>query len=267
MAATSRSIPFVLNADWAILTALVGSLYAVGLIAVRRQGIGHPPRRILAFYGGMLGTLVAFVSPLDNYDVVSLFAHTAQHLILMFVVAPLVALGAPITVLTAAVPASVRRRVLTLLNSGALCLLTQPMVAMAIFVGVQATTLTSAFFNAAIESDLLHLLEHALYLGTGFLFWWPILAVDPTPRKTPLKTRYIALVLAVPLEVLFAVAILWAGRPLYPHYASLPSPWGGHSALLSQRKAGALLLLIPPLVLGIPSLLFASALKTERYGR
>jgi putative membrane protein len=267
MAATSGSIPFVLNADWAILTALVGSLYGVGLIAMRRQGVGHPPRRILAFYGGMLGVLAAFVSPLDNYDAVSLFAHTAQHLILMFVVAPLVALGAPITVLMAAAPASVRRRVLALFNSGALGLLTQPMVAMAIFVGVQATTLTSAFFNAAIEGDALHLLEHALYLATGFLFWWPILAVDPTPRKVHLKTRYIALVLALPLEVLFAIAILWAGRPLYSHYASLPSPWGGHAALLSQRKAGALLLLVPALVLGIPSLLFASELKAKRYER
>jgi putative copper resistance protein D len=267
MAAISRSIPFVLNADWAIFTVLVGSLYAVGLTAMRRKGSAHPPRRIFAFYGGMLGVLAAFVSPLDNYDVVSLFAHTAQHLILMFMVAPLVALGAPITVLMAAAPRSIRRRVLTLLNSGAMCLLTQPMVAMAIFVAVQAITLTSAFFNAAVEGDALHLLEHALFLGAGFLFWWPILAVDPTPRKTPLKTRYVALVLAMPLEVLFAMAILWAGRPLYPHYASLPGPWGGHSALLSQRKAGALLLLVPTLALGIPSLLFASALKAKRYGR
>jgi putative membrane protein len=267
MTAAGRGIPFVLNADWAIFTALAGSLYGVGLMAMSRKGIVQPPRRIFAFYGGMLGVLAAFVSPIDNYDVVSMFAHTVQHLILMFVVAPLVALGAPITVLLDTAPQTVRREVLKFLESRVLGILTQPVAAMAIFIAVQATFLTSTLFNAAIESDPLHLLEHALYLGTAFLFWWPIMAVDPTPRKVPLKTRYIAVVLAVPLEILFAIAILWAGRPLYSHYASLPSPWGGNAALLSQRKAGALLLLVPALVLGIPSLLFTSALKAKRYGR
>ena len=161
----------------------------------------------------------------------------------------------------AAVPQGVRRRGFRVLNSAVVSVLTNPFVAVALFLAVQATTLTSSFFNAAIQRDSLHLLEHGLYLLGGFLFWWPILAVDPTPRKARLEARYVALVLAVVLEGFFAILVLSAGRPLYTYYASLPGPWGGHAALLSQRKAGVLLLLVPTLALGIPSLFYASALK------
>ena len=231
------------------------------------QGVREAIRRRLAPLPAGCREILTVASVIGReFDLVCLRRACAVETEHLDVVAPLVALGAPITVLTAATPRAVRGRLVSLLHSGVLGLLTQPLIAMAIFIVVQATTLTSAFFNAAIESDLLHLLEHALYLGAGFLFWWPILAVDPTPRKEPLKIRCVALVVAVPLEVLFAVAILWAGRPLYPHYASLPRPWGGHAALLSQRKAGALLLMVPAVALGIPSLLFASALRRSSVG-
>src|SRR5205823_10193149 len=117
MAAIGGNVPFVFNLDWLLLILAVGCLYAAGLIVLRRRGLTHPPPRIAAFYGGLAALLVAFVSPLDNYDAVSLFAHMAQHLLLMFGVAPLIALGAPITVLLGALPARAGRQVLGALQS------------------------------------------------------------------------------------------------------------------------------------------------------
>jgi cytochrome c oxidase assembly factor CtaG len=61
-------------------------LYVAGV--VRLGARSWPWERTGCFLGAIASLFVAFVSPLDNYDVVSLLAHMTQHLILIFVAAP-----------------------------------------------------------------------------------------------------------------------------------------------------------------------------------
>jgi cytochrome c oxidase assembly factor CtaG len=240
-----QTVHFVLGVDWIVLTTFVGAMY-LGLyyLGKRRSGSRLPrrPLRVVAFCSGLAVLLVAFDSPLYAYDNFSFFAHTAQHLLLMFGVAPLVALGAPITLVLRAAPTRVRDGVLLpVLRSRLISFLTHPLVAFGIFAGVQSAIQFTPFFNAALNNGWPHVLEHALYLGSGFLFWWPILSVDAIQRRASLRTRLAALLLAIPIEAALGLALLFAGAPLYAHYASLPSPWGGHGALASQHRAGLLL--------------------------
>ena len=83
-----------------LATALVlvaASLYAAGLIRLRRAGTPFPARWNASFWCGLAVLAVALLSPIDAYADVSFSIHMTQHLLLTFVAPPLLALGAPIT--------------------------------------------------------------------------------------------------------------------------------------------------------------------------
>jgi putative copper resistance protein D len=114
-------------------------------------------------------------------------------------------------------------------------------VAWVLFAAVQYATHFSAFYELALQHIWVHALEHGLYIVVGVIFWWPVVGLDPSPRKLAFPARLLYLVLAMPLEAFLGVAIMSASHPLYPHYAQLPAPWGGGAALHDQSNAGSLM--------------------------
>ena len=56
-----------------------------------------PRRRTVAFLAGMLALALALLSGIDRYDTTLFSVHMVQHVLLMLVAAPLLALAAPIT--------------------------------------------------------------------------------------------------------------------------------------------------------------------------
>jgi putative copper resistance protein D len=213
---------------------------------------------VWAWYGGLAATLIAIASPVDTYSGVSFSTHMMQHVLLMFVAAPLFALGAPVTLaLRASRPSTRKRFLLPVLHSRAVAVLTNPIVAITLFVVVQYATHLTGFYNAALNSSPVHDLEHALYLGTALLFWWPVVGLDPAPRKMSHPARLLYLVAAMPLEAFLAVAIL-SGEP-YQHYLALPPPWGGAHAVADLSSAGSFMWIAGDLGVLVAGLLVTGA--------
>src|SRR5919201_1166941 len=104
-------VHYSLGVDWIALVAFVATVYTLALLRAKHD-VAQPVYRWLAFAGGLSALLIAYDTPLDAYDNVSFFAHTAQHLLLLFLVAPLIALGAPVKVALSAAPPWLRDRVL-----------------------------------------------------------------------------------------------------------------------------------------------------------
>jgi glycerophosphoryl diester phosphodiesterase len=150
------------------------------------------------------------------------------------------------------------------LHSRLVSQLARPAVALGVFAGVQTAIQFTPFFNAALNNGWPHVLEHALYLVTGFLFWWSVLGVDATPRRAALRSRLTAVLLAVPVEAAIGLTVLLAGAPLYAHYATLPPPWGGQGALASQHRAGLLLWLGGDAVVATAAFLLLTAYSRPR---
>jgi len=121
-----------------------------------------------------------------------------QHMLLQFIAAPPLLLGAPLTVALRVSSPDVRRRLLGILHSRAVAMLTHPIVAWTVFVVVNWGWQFSSLYNLALESDLIHYLQHATYLGSALLFWWPIAGIDPAPRKLAYPGRAAYLILALP---------------------------------------------------------------------
>jgi putative copper resistance protein D len=217
--------------------AAAGVLYLRGVARVRR-----PDRKLVnravCFMSGLVVLWVALQSPIDTYAGARLSVHMVQHLLLTMVAAPLLVLGAPVTLLLRAATPAVRRRwVLPALRSWPLRLLTAPAVSWAQFALVLWVTHFSPLYEAALRSAGVHALEHLLYVVSAVLFWSPVAGVDPSPRRLSHPARLLYLFLAMPQSSLLGLAMWGTSRVLYPSYQAALGP----AALGDQRLAGTIM--------------------------
>jgi cytochrome c oxidase assembly factor CtaG len=253
-----------------LLLALVA--YAAAVLRVNRAHPGSPVprRRVAAWLAGLAVIAVALQSSIEVYATTLFTVHMVQHLLLTMVAAPLLALGAPVTLLLRVASPPLRRRViLPLLHSPPMKAISFPVVTWLLFAGVMWASHFSPLFDAALEDARVHAAEHLLYLVTAMLFWWPAVGADPTPWRIGYGGRIIYLGLGMPQNTFLALAIYSAPAVLYPHYASVERAWGP-SPLADQQLAGGLMwvvgdvLFIFPLVLAVAAWLKAEEAKGAR---
>jgi putative membrane protein len=228
--------------DPAILAGLATAavLYVRAERRVRRQrGEDVVPRsRSWSFLAGLAVIFVALQSPLDARAATSFSAHMVQHLLLMMVAAPLLALGAPVTLALLASSRRARKRLVSALRSTPLRILSNPIVAWALFVIVLWGTHFTGLYELALRNQAIHSLEHLAYLGTAVLFWVPVVGLDPAPSGLSHPARVLYLFLAMPPMAFLGLALVSANHVLYTSYAQ------GRSladALADQEAAGAIM--------------------------
>ena len=219
---------------------------AAYLWAVRRVNAAHPANPVPVdrpvFFLVGLGCLgVALMSGIERYDTELFSVHMVQHLLLVFGAAPAIVLAAPITLLLRVATPGVRNRwILPFLRSRVVRVIAHPLVAWLLFTFVMWGSHLSPLFDAALEDPLVHDVEHALYLGTALLFWWPVVGRDPSPWRLPYPARIFYLFLQMPLNSFLGVAILFSDRALYPHYLTTGRTWPP-TPLEDQQLAGAIM--------------------------
>jgi putative membrane protein len=219
--------------------AAAAILYAAGVRRARRRRPGAwPMRRAAAFAAGLLAALVALASPLAWRGETLLSAHMLQHLVLTLVAAPLVVLGAPVSLALQASRGHGRRRLAAIVRSRAVRLLTHPLVAWSAFAATMLATHLTGFYDLALRSSAAHALEHGLYIATALLFWLPVLGINPVRRLHGWLGRTLYLLTAMTPMSAISAALVYADAPRYPSYAA--SARGlGVSALHDQQVAGA----------------------------
>jgi len=252
--------------------ALATLIYVVGVWMVDRA---HPatrvPRwRIAAWLAGVAVIGVALVSAVDVYAESLFTVHMVQHLVLAMVAPPLLAFGAPVTLLLRAATPGLRRSVLIpLLHSRPVAGLAWPPVGWAVFTVVMSATHFSPLFNAALDNEALHSAEHLLYLGAGILFWWPVIGADPVRWRLRPISRMVYLAAQMPFNTAVGLAIYFAPGVLYPHYASVGRAWGP-DPLTDQQLAGIVMwglgdvILLGALVVAIEAWLRADEKRSSR---
>ncbi len=165
---------------WTFDPMVVAGLAAAGVLYLRGVRRVRRPDRKLAnraacFIGGLVVIWIALQSPIDSYADTRLSVHMGQHLLLTMIAAPLLVLGAPVTLLLrAATPGFRRRWVLPLLRSRPVRLLTAPVVSWTQFALVLWVSHFSPLYEAAVRSTGVHALEHMLYIASAVLFWSPV---------------------------------------------------------------------------------------------
>jgi putative copper resistance protein D len=245
------------------------------LVAVRFVNRAHPsspvPRwRTGAWLAGVATIGLALVSPIDVYADSVFGVHMVQHLLLAMVAPPLLALGAPTTLLLRAATPSLRRSLLLpLLHSRLVRAVSWPPLGWIVFSVVMWATHFTPLFNAAMEDQGLHSLEHLLYLTAGLLFWWPVVGADPSRWRLGSMGRMVYLGSQMPVNTAVGLVILFAPRVLYAHYATLNRSWGP-DPLTDQQVAGIVMwgagdvILLAALVLAAAAWLQADEKRSRR---
>jgi len=258
-------IPGVLGA-WSFEPVTVAALasaavaYGSACRVARRLTPRHPVPgwRRGAFSGGLAVVAVALLSPVDTYADALLSVHMAQHLLLTLVAAPLLLLGQPVALALRVMSPERRRRWLRIGNGRAVRLASSPVLAWAAFAAAGWAIHFSPLFDAALRSQPLHVAEHALFLATALLFWWPVVGGHPGRRPLPHPVRLLYLGVAMPQNTFLALAILGADGVLYSRYADLARTWGP-TPLADQRQGAGLMWVAGDLILLVSVLLVAAA--------
>ncbi len=221
--------------------AAAGYLWAVRSIDAAHPHTPVPRGRIVAWLAGLIAIELALQSPIEVYDT-SLFSdHMVQHVLLTIVAAPLLALGAPITLLLrVARPETRRRWILPVLHSRILKALSFPVFTWILFAGFMWVAHFSDLFELSLENPMVHQVEHAGFLVTALLFWWPAVAADPSPWRMGHPNRLVYTFLQMPQNTFLGLTIYSATLPLYPSYLNLARTWGP-SVLDDQQMAGGIM--------------------------
>jgi putative membrane protein len=234
--------------------ALPAWLYGAGLARLwRRAGRGMGIKRweAVCFALGWLALLTALISPLDALGDVLFSAHMAQHEVLILLAAPLLVLGRPLVAWLWALAPRSRDQVMAAVQARPVAAVWQavsgPFAAFAIHaVALWAWHLPS-LYQATLENDAVHAVQHLSFFMSATLFWWALIHGRYGRMGYGVAVFY-GFAAAVHSGVLGAL-ITFAPRLLYPIYGGRTAAWG-LSPLEDQQLAG-LLMWVPAGVLFI----------------
>jgi putative membrane protein len=233
-----------------IPVAVVAALYAVRARTLARRGRPVPAWRQISFGAAMLLILVALVSPLAALDDELVWVHMTQHLVLGDLAALLIVLG---------LTGPLLQPVLATRGLAWLRLLSQPAVALPLWLADLYLWHVPALYQAALSSQAVHVLEHACFVGFGIAMWMALLGPLPKPDWFGNGARLIYVIVVRFGGAVLANVLLWAGSPLYPDYAAGEAAHG-ISPLADQGAAGVVMMIEQGLVtLGLFAWLFFRA--------
>lgn len=219
-----------------ILVAL--GLYLYGARRVGQLDPGRPwsSRRTVAFGGAMAVVFVAVETFIGVYDDSLFFDHMIQHLLLIMVAAPLVAMGAPLELLRRSTTGGLHRYVARALDSKVAEVVGHPITAYVLYgVLIPATHLTS-LYNYTLTHPFVHDNEHLAFLVVGYLFWRPVVGIEPSRHPLSPGLRLVYLMLAVPVDTFCGMALVFTGHEIFPAYQTLRRSWG--PSLVSDLHVG-----------------------------
>jgi putative membrane protein len=264
----SWSIPVPLTSH----LVLAGFLYLRGWLRLRSASVNAIAFwRAASFFVGLFLLWVALGSPLAAFDEDLLTVHMVQHLLLMTVGPPLILLGAPLMPILHGFPRKFVQWVLAPLfrwppMRWAGGVLSRPAVCWLAGAAALVGWHVPALFTFALRSEAWHVVEHTCFLGSGLLFWWPVIQPWPSAPTWPRWSILLYLFLAtLPCDILSAF-LVFCDRVVFAVYLSAPKNFS-ISALADQQCAGALMWTCVTIVYLIAATIVATRLLSPRNSR
>jgi cytochrome c oxidase assembly factor CtaG len=233
--------------------ALTALLYGLGVARLwRRAGAGHGVSFVQAmlFAAGWLAMAGALLSPLHDLSRRLFVAHMVEHETMMIVAAPLLVLSCPIGAMLWALPQGWRRGLGGAVRHRAFATfwaaLTAPLVATTLHGVAIWGWHEPRLFQAALEIEWAHWLQHLSFFATALVFWWALISAGRARHGSA-----VAHLFATALHTSFLGILLVFAPHLWYAPMSAASAWG-LTPLEDQQLAG--------LVMWIPAgLIYAGA--------
>jgi putative membrane protein len=228
--------------EWNADPVLVAGLAALGVayaVAVARRGrveasapVGA--RRAVSFAGALVVLASVLTGPLHDLSDYYLFsAHMLQHLVLVFVMPPLLLYGIPPWMARALIAEPLLRRLGRTL--------TRPSGAFAAFNVVLVAWHLPPLYNLAMDVHPVHIVQHLMIMAVSVILWWPLLSPLPELPRAPYPVQMLYLfVVGLPMVVV-AIFITMSDSVLYRYYAAAPRVFDWLSPHGDQHLGGLIM--------------------------
>lgn len=236
--------------DVLVLTnvAVAATLYAFGVRRVNARS--HRARNLLhgrwpiaptaCFMSGLALIAIAYSGPLAAWSHTFFWVHMTQHLIITMGAAPLLVLGAPITLAFRAGGPATRRRIVRVLRTRAVAILTDPIVTWVLFATMLLAAHFTGFYDWALTNHgVMALIEQPGFLIVATLYYLPLIGSNLLPRRPSHAQRLISLGLMMIPEAMVGAVVYFSPVVLYDAYETV-RPFG-LEPLPDQQLAGALM--------------------------
>ncbi|HET8561715.1 MAG TPA: cytochrome c oxidase assembly protein [Marmoricola sp.] len=260
--AQGASAALLLEVVLGVATVVAAAVYLRGLRRIHQhaQGRRRQRGRPWALAAGVLVVVTSTATPLGELLEHRMWTHMVQHVVLIMVAAPLLAWSAPGPVLLAGLPPTVRRPLVRTLHRLPLALVLSAPVAWILQIAAMWLWHLPAAYDLAVTNELAHVLEHASFLLTAWLFWWHLLT--PTRHRLQGIPAVAYLAASVPPGAALGAVLTFPQHTLYPAQAQLAAE-AGIDPLLDQRIAGLVMWVPLDFVwLALAVLLFGRWLQT-----
>ena len=195
------------------LVLAAGAVY--GYVRLARTVERPSGWRATLFGLGVALVSVSLNSPLETIAVhYLLVVHLLQNVMIADWAPPLLVLG-----LTPAMRAEVARR-----GGRTLAVLTRPRVILPCWLVVWYGVHLPAFYDYALRHPWLLNVEHALLLGAGLLFWWPVFSELPQHLSSAVRLVYLGA--AYVGSAFLSLALIFSSSAFYGFYEAAPRLWG-----------------------------------------
>lgn len=225
-----------------VLLVLTAVLYTVGL----RNSRGAATSRLHAvtFSLGWAALLISQVSPLHKLGSALFSAHMIQHELLMLIAAPLLVASRPLATFLWAFPQHWRVAFGEFAKTRPFArswrFITLPLVAWSVHAAALWLWHIPSLYQATLDSEWIHALQHTSFLGSALLFWWALIQ-EQRIRDYGASVVYI-FTTAIHSGALGGL-LTFAASVWYPIYSGRTNAWG--MSPLEDQQLGGLIMWVP----------------------
>ncbi|MBE2197411.1 MAG: cytochrome c oxidase assembly protein [Anaerolinea sp.] len=281
--------------DWRpeviITLALAGTLYLTGWRRLRQRTVGANKQqsdrrqrasrshwrltarwRPVAYLSGLVVIGIALLSPIDSLAQQLFLMHMIQHLLLIMIAPPLLLIANPLPFILWGLPANGRaiagRALGSLLHRDSrsrrwLRSATSPGIVWMFSVIAIVGWHDPNAYNAALQYQTIHDIEHLFFFAAGMLYWWHVTGAGPRIHKQfGLVGRVIFALAAIPPNMALGAVLAFVNEPVYTYYLAVPRLW--NISVIDDQRIGGVIMWVPgSMMYIIAALILASRLLDQ----
>jgi putative copper resistance protein D len=224
--------------------AVLAVLYVRAVRVLGGRGYRVPGGQQAWWWAGFACLAAAFFSPLDEQALDGLAPHMAQHVLMADIAVPLMLIGIRNPVMQFFLPRTVmeplaRRRGLRAFGAR----LRHPGTAIGIYAAVLYAWHLGPLFEAALEHQVVHGLQHQSFVAASVLVWWPL--IEPGRRRMPGELWKIGYIIGARLPAMFlGMAFVVSRDPFYTAFYGTGERAWGLDPVGDQQVGGGLMAMV-----------------------
>lgn len=231
---------------WVLVVAFLAFFYIAGVVRLHLRGDRWPWYRTVLWLAGLAVLFYVTNGGINAYEKYLFSVHMLGHMLLGMMVPVLLVPAAPITLALRTIrkrfdgSRGPREWIMLFVHSRFAGILSNPIVAAALFAGSLWAFYYTPLFSWATTDHIGHTWMIVHFLITGYLFVQALIGVDPVPYRASYPMRLLVLLGTMAFHAFFGLTLMsGTGLLLANWYGAMGRTWGA-SAIVDQQNGGGI---------------------------